>query len=103
MLAVSTVMYAVSAVHWANNMAIAARSMRADAPLMSPFEMLIMVYLPTINVRHPFETSLETSAHCSEVYPKRWDRGMASLDGVGSESQIHHIHSPALLPRVHAQ
>ena len=52
MLAVSTVMYLVSAVHWANNMAIAAKSMRADAPLVSSFEMLVMVYLPTINVRH---------------------------------------------------
>jgi len=31
------------------NMAIAARSMRAGAPLISRFEMLVIVYLPTIN------------------------------------------------------
>ncbi|KAI9459690.1 hypothetical protein BJY52DRAFT_356195 [Lactarius psammicola] len=49
MLAVSAVMYAVSAVHWAMNMVIAARILRVDEALISPFELLVIVYLPTIN------------------------------------------------------
>lgn len=49
MLAVSAVMYAVSAIHWATNMSIAAKSLRAGVPLISAFEMLVIVYLPTIN------------------------------------------------------
>ncbi|KAI9443125.1 hypothetical protein H4582DRAFT_1158495 [Lactarius indigo] len=49
MLAVSTVMYTVCAVHWAMNMVIAAKILRVDEALMSPFELLVVVYLPTIN------------------------------------------------------
>lgn len=58
MLAVSTVMYTVSAIHWALNMALAAKSMRAGAPLVSRFETLVVVYLPTINVRYPLKLHL---------------------------------------------
>jgi hypothetical protein len=53
MLAVSAVMYAVSAIHWTVNMAIAAKSLRYGTLLITPFETLVTVYLPTINVRHP--------------------------------------------------
>ena len=53
MLAVSAVMYVVSAVHWAMNMVIFAKSLRVGALLITPFELLVIVYLPTINVRHP--------------------------------------------------
>jgi len=53
MLAVSAVMYAVSAVHWAMNMAIAAKILRVDEALMSPLEMLVIIYIPTINVCPP--------------------------------------------------
>ncbi|KAH8998661.1 hypothetical protein EDB92DRAFT_1941458 [Lactarius akahatsu] len=49
MLAVSTVMYAVCAVHWAMNMSIAAKFLRIGEAPMSPFELLVVVYLPTIN------------------------------------------------------
>ncbi|KAH9055146.1 hypothetical protein EDB83DRAFT_1109508 [Lactarius deliciosus] len=49
MLAVSAFMYAVSAVHWAMNMAIVTRFLRVGRDFMSPFERLVVVYLPTIN------------------------------------------------------
>ncbi|KAH9029366.1 hypothetical protein EDB84DRAFT_1496458 [Lactarius hengduanensis] len=49
MLAVSAFMYAVSAVHWAMNMAIVTRFLRVGRDFMSPFETLVVVYLPTIN------------------------------------------------------
>lgn len=49
MLAVSAVMYAVSALHWVVNMVIAARCLRAGEINMSPFELLVVIYLPTIN------------------------------------------------------
>jgi len=39
-------------------MAIAARILRVDKALMSPFEMLVVIYIPTINVRHPLELHL---------------------------------------------
>ena len=65
MLAVSAVMYAVSAIHWAMNMAIAAISLRVNTYLITPFEMLVIVYLPTINVRHPLRL------HCDECSLRR--------------------------------
>jgi len=49
MLAVSAVMYTVAALHWAMNMAIAWKSLRAEILLITRFEMLVIVYLPTIN------------------------------------------------------
>ena len=52
MLAVTAAMYTVSALHWAVNMVIAAKSLRADALLITPFEMLAASCLPFINVRH---------------------------------------------------
>ena len=52
MLAVTSFMYTVSAVHWATNMVIAARSLRADTILVTPLEMVATSYLPMINVRH---------------------------------------------------
>ena len=59
MLAVTAVMYTVSAVHWAVNMAITARSLRADTYLVTSFELLVIIYLPTINVRHPLSLHLQ--------------------------------------------
>ncbi|KAH9173834.1 hypothetical protein EDB89DRAFT_662104 [Lactarius sanguifluus] len=49
MLAVSAFMYAVSAVHWAMNMAIVTRLLRVGRDYVSPFKMIVVVYLPTIN------------------------------------------------------
>ncbi|KAI9438516.1 hypothetical protein H4582DRAFT_176202 [Lactarius indigo] len=49
MLAVSAFMYAVSAVHWAVNMAIVTRFLRVGRDFMSSFETLVVIYLPTIN------------------------------------------------------
>ncbi len=50
MLAMFVVMYTVSAAHWALNMAIAVRSLRVGMVSTSPFEMLVTMCLPTINV-----------------------------------------------------
>lgn len=58
MLTVSAVMYAVSAVHWAMNMAVAATSMEMDRISMTSFEILVVIYLPTINVCHPLRLHL---------------------------------------------
>jgi uncharacterized membrane protein len=52
MLAVSVVMYAVSAIHWTLVFAIAIRTLRVGEGSMTPPEALAVVYLPTINVRH---------------------------------------------------
>ncbi|KAI9462392.1 hypothetical protein BJY52DRAFT_145100 [Lactarius psammicola] len=49
MLAVSAVMYAVSATHWAMNIAISAKSLKVDKDFMTPFEMLVFTHLPTVN------------------------------------------------------
>ncbi|KAI9465586.1 hypothetical protein BJY52DRAFT_593744 [Lactarius psammicola] len=49
MLTVSAVMYAVSAVHWAVGMTVAMRILRVDEALVSPFETLVIIYIPTIN------------------------------------------------------
>jgi hypothetical protein len=52
MLAVSVYMYVVSATHWALVVALSIRGLKIGEILMTPIEMLVVVYLPTINVRH---------------------------------------------------
>ena len=103
MLAVTAVMYTVSSIHWAVNMVVAAKSLRADALMITPFELLVTSYLPLINVRYLEAASLAANAHFGEVHFERRDRCVASLGVVGSESQICPIHSPDLIPRVHAR
>ncbi|KAH9003306.1 hypothetical protein EDB86DRAFT_2826481 [Lactarius hatsudake] len=90
MLAVSAFMYAVSAAHWAMNMAVITRILRVGIDFMSPFERLVVVYLPTINMLIAEKYILSDGIVV-------W----RALGVVGSESQIHRIHSSALLPRVH--
>jgi hypothetical protein len=57
MLAVSVIMYAVSATHWALVVAFSIRALRTGKFLLTPVEVLIVVYLPTINVRRCFLTT----------------------------------------------
>jgi hypothetical protein len=57
MLAVSVVMYAVSATHWALVVAFSIRALRTGKFLLTPVEVLFVVYLPTINVRRCFLTT----------------------------------------------
>jgi hypothetical protein len=53
MLAVSVVMYAVSAIHWTLVFAIAIRTLKIGKLAVTPQEVVAVVYLPMINVRHP--------------------------------------------------
>jgi hypothetical protein len=52
MLAVSVVMYAVSAIHWTLGFAIAIPTLRTGKLTLTPQEALAFMYLPIINVRH---------------------------------------------------
>jgi hypothetical protein len=52
MLAVSVVMYSVSAIHWSFHFAIVIQWLRMEEYLPTFPESMAVVYLPTINVRH---------------------------------------------------
>jgi hypothetical protein len=52
MLAVSVVMYAVSAIHWALVFVVAIRTLRIGKLTVTLPEALAVAYLPMINVRH---------------------------------------------------
>jgi hypothetical protein len=52
MLAVSVVMYAVSAIHWSFVFAIAIRSLRIGKSAATVPEAMAVARLPRINVRH---------------------------------------------------
>jgi hypothetical protein len=52
MLAVSVVMYAVSAIHWALIFVAAIRTLRIGKLTVTLPEALGVLYLPRINVRH---------------------------------------------------
>jgi hypothetical protein len=56
MLAVSMVMYTISATHWAINVTDSVKALRVGQFVRTPIRQLVAVYLPTINVRRSSET-----------------------------------------------
>jgi hypothetical protein len=90
MLALSMVMYVVSAIHWAIDIArvnVLWFGLTGEARMIQFFVM----YLPTINVHPCLKTYLANMvANHGQVRSKRCDRPVASLGAVESQSLVVH-------------
>jgi len=86
-MALSLAMYFVSATHWALSIALVEALTIGRISRAVKLEFLI-IYLPTVNVRHCLKVKMLADRGQLEVHFRRRNRPVASLGVVGSQTVV---------------